>query len=86
MNALFDEVGEEGTETTEAVSMDLGPAFATSVRTRAPGATICFEAFPVVKLATEALETTVRRQVWASARTLRDQSIAKKHKGAPGHC
>jgi transposase len=35
----------------------------------------------VVKLATDALEA-VRRQVWQSARKLRDQSIAKKFKGA----
>jgi transposase len=81
LNAFFDEVGEKGTETIEAVSMDLGPAFAKSVRTRAPGATICFDAFHVVKVVTEALEA-VRRQVWQSARRLRDKTIAKKYKGA----
>jgi transposase len=81
LNAFFDEVGEKGTETIEAVSMDLGPAFAKSVRTHAPQATICFDAFHVVKLVTEALDA-VRRQVWASARRLRDKTIAKKYKGA----
>jgi transposase len=81
LNAFFDEVGEKGTETIEAVSMDLGPAFAKSVRTRAPGATICFDAFHLVKLVTEALDA-VRRQVWQSARRLRDKTIAKKYKGA----
>jgi transposase len=81
LNAFFDEVGQTGTETIEAVSMDLGPAFAKSVRARAPRATICFDAFHVVKLATEALDA-VRRQVWQSARTLRDKTIAKKYKGA----
>ena len=35
----------------------------------------------MVKLAADALDT-VRRQVWQSARKLRDQSIAKKFKGA----
>ncbi|MGH3819215.1 MAG: transposase [Pseudonocardiaceae bacterium] len=35
----------------------------------------------VVKLVTEVLDT-VRRQVWQSARKLRDQSIAKKFTGA----
>ena len=78
---FFDEVGEKGTETIEAVSMDLGPAFAKSVRTRAPRATICFDAFHLVKLVTEALDA-VRRQVWQSARRLRDKTIAKKYKGA----
>jgi transposase len=43
------------------VSMDLGPAFAKSVRTRTSGATLCFDAFHVVKLATDALDA-VRRQ------------------------
>lgn len=81
MNAFFDEVGEKGTETIEAVSMDLGPAFAKSVRTRAPHARICFDAFHVVKLVTEALDA-VRRQVWQSARRLRDKTIARKYKGA----
>jgi transposase len=81
LNAFFDEVGQAGTETIEAVSMDLGPAFAKSVRARAPRATICFDAFHVVKLATEALDA-VRRQVWQSARKLRDKTIAKKYKGA----
>ena len=45
LNAFFDEVGEEATETIEAVSMGLGPAFAKSVRTRAPRAVICFDPF-----------------------------------------
>jgi transposase len=45
LNAFFDEVGEKQTETIEAVSMDLGPAFARSVWTRAPQATICFDPF-----------------------------------------
>jgi transposase len=81
LNAFFDEVGEKGTETIEAVSMDLSPAFAKSVRTRAPQATICFDACHVVKLVTEALDA-VRRQVWQSARRLRDKTIARRYKGA----
>jgi transposase len=81
LNAFFDEVGEEATETIEAVSMDLGPAFAKSVRARAPQATICFDPFHVIKLATDTLDA-VRRQVWQSARKLRDKTIAKTYKGA----
>lgn len=61
--------------------MDLGPAYTESVRTRAPHAVICFDAFHVVGLVTDALDA-VRRQVWQSARKLRDQSIAKRFKGA----
>ncbi|MGH3919378.1 MAG: ISL3 family transposase [Pseudonocardiaceae bacterium] len=81
LDAFFGELPEGAAEGLEAVSMDLGPAYAKSVRTHAPRATICFDPFHVVKLATEALDT-VRRQVWQSARKLRDQSIAKRFKGA----
>jgi Transposase len=62
------------------VSMDLGPVYANSVRTHAPHATICFDPFHEVTLVTDALDAV--RQVWQSARTLRDQSIAKKFTGA----
>ena len=63
VKAFFGEAGEK-TETIGAVSMDLGPAFVKPVRTRAPGATICFDAFHVVKLVTGALDT-VRRKVFS---------------------
>jgi len=65
----------------EAVSMDLGPAYVKSVREHAPQATICFDPFHVVKLATAALDD-VRRQAWQTARTLSDKQIAKTYKGA----
>ncbi|MGH3835940.1 MAG: ISL3 family transposase, partial [Pseudonocardiaceae bacterium] len=81
LNAFFGDLPEGAAEALEAVSMDLGPAYAKSVRTHAPRATICFDPFHVVKLATDALDT-VRRQVWQSARKLRDQRIAKRFKGA----
>ena len=61
--------------------MDLGPAFAKSVRAHAPQAVICFDPFHVVKLATDALDD-VRRQVWQSARKLSNKQIAKTYKGA----
>ena len=62
LNAFFDEL-PDGAESIEAVSMDMGPAYAKAVRERAPSAVICFDPFHVVKLVTDALET-VRRQVW----------------------
>lgn len=71
----------DGAKKIEAVSMDLGPAFAKSVRAHAPQAVICFDPFHVVKLATDALDD-VRRQVWQSARKLSDKQIAKTYKGA----
>jgi transposase len=81
LGRFFDELGDTGAERIEAVSMDLGPAYAKTVRERAPQATICFDPFHVVKLAGDALDT-VRRQVWQSARRLPDKRIATKYKGA----
>jgi len=81
LNAFFDELPDGAAEAIEAVSMDMGPAYAKAVRERAPSAAICFDPFHVVKLVTDALDT-VRRQVWQAARTLPDQRIAKAFKGA----
>ncbi len=81
LHAFFDELPVGAAEAIEAVSMDMGPAYAKAVRERAPGAAICFDPFHVVKLATDALEA-VRRQVWQAARALPDQRIAKAFKGA----
>jgi transposase len=80
LHGFFDELADGG-QSVEAVSMDMGPAYAKAVRERAPAAVICFDPFHVIKLATDALDA-VRRQVWQAARTLPDQRIAKTFKGA----
>ncbi|MCI4674067.1 ISL3 family transposase [Candidatus Mycolicibacterium alkanivorans] len=80
LGAFFDELPDGGAS-IEAVSMDMGPAYAKAVRERAPAAVICFDPFHVVKVVTDALEA-VRRQVWQAARALPDQQIAKTFKGA----
>jgi transposase len=81
LNAFFDDLPDGAADGIEAVSMDLGPAYAKAVRERAPQAVICFDPFHVVKLATDALDR-VRRQVWQAARRLPDKRIAKTFKGA----
>jgi transposase len=81
LDAFFDELPDGAAERIEAVSMDMGPAYAKAVREHAPEAVICFDPFHVVKLATDALEA-LRRQVWQAARKLPDKRIAKKFKGA----
>lgn len=81
LDAFFGELPAGAAEDIEAVSMDMGPAYAKAVRAHAPGAVICFDPFHVVKLATDALEA-LRRQVWQAARTRPDQRIAKTFKGA----
>ena len=81
LEKFFAELPEGAAGQIEAVSMDLGPAYAKAVRTHAPAAVICFDPFHVVKLATDALDK-VRRQVWQAARVLPDKAIAKTFKGA----
>ena len=63
--------------------MDMGPAFAKSVRAEghAPTAVICFDPFHVIKAGTDALEE-IRRSIWQELRRLPDQVMAKRFKGA----
>lgn len=80
LDGFFTEIGAKNTSAIEAVSMDMGPAFAKSVRANASDAVICFDPFHVIQLATNALES-FRRSVWQHTRALPDQSIARKFKG-----
>jgi transposase len=81
LDGFFDELGEARSSQIKAVSMDMGLAFRKSVTEHAPKATICFDPFHVVAVATDALNT-VRREVWQQLRLLPDPDIAKKFKGA----
>jgi transposase len=81
LDKFFKELPDGAAEQIEAVSMDLGPAYAKTVRARAPQAVICYDPFHVIKLAGDALDA-VRRQVWQSARRFPDKTIANKYKGA----
>lgn len=81
LGRFFDDLPAGGAERIEAVSMDLGPAYAKAVTARAPQAVLCFDPFHVVKLAGDALDV-VRRQAWQSARRFPDKTIARTYKGA----
>ena len=63
--------------------MDMGPAFAKSVRAdgHAPQAVICVDPFHAVKLVGEALDVE-RRKTWNELRRGGDPATAKKFKGA----
>jgi len=80
LDKFFTQIGTEKTAKIEAMSMDMGKAFIKSVKTNAPDAAICIDPFHVVQVATNALET-LRREQWQAARSLPDQSFAKKYKG-----
>lgn len=83
LDAFFDELGSERAARIEAVSMDMGPAYAKSVRAdgHAPQATICYDPFHAVKLVTDALDAE-RRKAWNELRASGDPQAAKKFKGA----
>ncbi len=83
MDAFFDELGADRSGRIEAVSMDMGPAFAKSVRTEghAPQAVVCIDPFHAVKLVGEALDVE-RRKAWNELRQAGNPDAAKKFKGA----
>lgn len=81
LDAFFDELGTGRSETVEAVSMDMGPAFAAAVRAHAPKATICIDPFHAVKLVSQALDVE-RRKAWNELRQGGDPVAAKTFKGA----
>jgi transposase len=81
LDEFYTELGQQRTEGIEAISMDMGPAFAKSTREHAPNATICYDPFHAVKLVTDALDA-VRRATWNELRKLPDQDAARKFRGA----
>lgn len=83
LDGFFAELGPARSGRIRAVSMDMGPAYAKSVRAEghAPQAVICYDPFHVVKIGTDALEK-VRREIWQQLRALPDPAFAKKFKGA----
>ena len=83
LDAFFDDLGPDRATAIEAVSMDMGPAYAKSVRApgHAPQAMICVDPFHAVKLVGEALDVE-RRKAWNELRHSGDPAAAKKFKGA----
>ena len=83
LDAFFDDLGADRAGRIEAVSMDMGPAYAKSVRAdgHAPQATICYDPFHAVKLVTDALDVE-RRKAWNELRASGDAEAAKRFKGA----
>lgn len=80
LNRFFDELGPDRAKRLTAVSCDMGRAYPKSVADHAPQATICWDPFHVVALATKALDA-VRREHWSMLRKT-DAEAARKFKGA----
>ena len=83
LDAFFDDLGPDRAAAIEAVSMDMGAAYAKSVRAddHAPQAVVCIDPFHAVKLVAEALDVE-RRKAWNELRHGGNPAAAKKFKGA----
>jgi transposase len=80
LEAFYDELGEEGCAALEAVSLDMGLAYATATTNRAPQARQCVDPFHVVKLANEAINKA-RRWAWNEER--HKNPVQKRARGRP---
>ena len=73
---FYEALGPARCDKLEAVSLDMGTAYAKATRVKAPNAVQCVDPFHVVKLANEAIDTT-RRWAWNQARG--GQRVADAH-------
>jgi transposase len=78
--AFYDQLGPERTGQLEAVSLDMGGAYAKATREAAPQARQCVDPFHVIKLCNDALDAT-RRWAWNQER--RDNPPANRPRGRP---
>jgi len=81
LQAFFDLVGDERCKKISLISADAAPWIAEVVAERCHNATLCIDAFHVVKWATDALDE-VRRDVWRTARRAGMIDFASELKGA----
>lgn len=80
LEGFFDLLGEDRCSQVALVSADGAEWIADVVRKRCPNATLCTDAFHVVKWATDALDE-VRREVWNEARRSGRKGHAAELKG-----
>jgi transposase len=81
LRRFFDELGERRCPKVKLVSCDAAEWIADVVRERCPKATICLDAFHLVKWITDALDE-VRRDTWNEARRSGMKTHARDLKGA----
>lgn len=79
LEQFFDLLGEDRSKRIRLVSADGAEWIHDLVRARCQNATICLDAFHVVKWATEALDVT-RRRVWNLARRMGATGLARGYK------
>jgi transposase len=74
MENFYTELGPERCGQLEAVTMDGGKAYISATRSKAPNATICFDAFHVIKWANEALDHAFRASAIPTLRARMQQT------------
>lgn len=80
LDGFFAELGQQRAEQLQAVSLDMGPAFARSTYLNAPRATMCTDPFHAVQRVTKALDIE-RRKALAEMRKDGDPVTARKYRG-----
>jgi transposase len=78
---FLDLLGEERCKQLRLVSCDMAPWITGPIAERCPNATVCYDPFHLVKLATDALDD-IRREVWNEARRTGQKQLAAELKGA----
>lgn len=78
---FLDLLGAERCKQLRLVSCDMAEWITRPVSERCPNATVCYDPFHLVKLATDALDD-IRREVWNEARRAGQRQLARELKGA----
>lgn len=80
LKAFYDELGDERKAGLEAISLDMGGAYAQATAAEVPHVTQCVDPFHVIKAANDAIDKT-RRQAWNLERTT--NPALKRKRGRP---
>jgi transposase len=78
---FLDLLGKQRCHEIKLVSCDMATWITGPVAERCPNASVCYDPFHLVKLATDALDD-IRREVWNEARSAGQKQLARELKGA----
>ena len=78
---FLDLLGEARCNQLKLISCDMASWITGPIAERCPNATVCYDPFHLVKLATDALDE-IRREVWNEARRAGQRQLAAELKGA----
>jgi transposase len=78
---FLDLLGEQRCKQLQLVSCDMASWITGPISERCPNATVCYDPFHLVKLATDALDD-IRREVWNEAHRAGQRQLAAELKGA----